>query len=298
MADRRRSRSPLPIFARRAFASAVGLTIQPTPAGEGRAPAAAATPAAGPHGLSASGGGATGHGGRSADRAPPRASGAAALGARTVAKGAPSQRMPRWLSSLDGARPTNRPTVSSAPTPRDTRGEQPAGALPGLRVGAPGRLPARPPVMDLSTDAARERAVDDLITGFYADSSGPAVRARRSCYARILALWGLRPWPLTAHTIVCLAAGLKARRYRSAASVLSQLKVDSERLGQDITAAHRRLLTDAVRSCNRGLGPTLTAKALEFERFRRVAVGPGALDTHRTARTCSGDGGRVVVASS
>ena len=158
--------------------------------------------------------------------------------------------------------------------PTEHRLEESPGALPGLRAGAPGRLPAHPPVLDLSTDAARDRAVDDLITGFYAESSGPAVRARRSCYTRLLALWGLRPWPLTAHAIVCLAAGLKARRYRSASNVLSQFKVDAERLGQEVSAAQRRLLTDAVRSCRRGLGPATRAKALDFVRLGELRQSP------------------------
>ena len=71
--------------------------------------------------------------------------------------------------------------------------------------------------------------------------------------------------PLTIQKILYLASGLKARRYRSAASVLSQLRVDAERQGQDISASLRRAFTDAARSCRRGMGPATTAKALLFE---------------------------------
>ena len=140
-------------------------------------------------------------------------------------------------------------------------------ALPGLRQGAPGRLASRPPLQRLDTPSDREQALLDLTDGFYAASSGSAVRARRSCYTRILALWNENPLPLTIQKVLYLAAGLKARRYRSAASVLSQLRVDAERTGEEISAGLRRAFTDSARSCRRGLGPSVTARALAFEKL-------------------------------
>ena len=147
-------------------------------------------------------------------------------------------------------------------------------ALPGLRRGAPGRLPAKPEPQSLLTTADREQALTDLTDGFYAASSCSAVRARRSCYTRLLALWGETPHPLSLNKILFLAAGLKARRYRSAASVLSQLRVDAEREGQEITTGFSRAFTDSARSCRRGLGPALTARALTFERLGDLPLAP------------------------
>ena len=164
-----------------------------------------------------------------------------------------------------------------------SRSPPPAGfgaALPGLRHGAPGRLATDRPPQSLETRADRARAVEDLTEGFYASSSASAVRARRSCYARLLGLWGATPFPLTVDKVVWLAAGLKARRYRSAASVLSQIRVDAERGGQDVTAALRRTFADAARSCRRGLGPAVSARPLDFEGLKNLPVTPEPWHPH------------------
>ena len=80
--------------------------------------------------------------------------------------------------------------------------------------------------------------------------------------------------PVSVEKVLWLAAGLKARRYRSAASVLSQLRVDAERQGQDITSSIRRALADAARSCRRGLGPATSAKPLDFEGLGSLPITP------------------------
>ena len=158
------------------------------------------------------------------------------------------------------------------------RSRSPAGrriqpSLPGLRHGAPGRLGHQPP-QSLETVADRAKALDDLTDGFYATSSASAVRARRTCYTRLLSLWGVAPLPLSVDKVLWLAAGLKARRYRSAASVLSQIRVDAERGGQDISSGLRRTFADAARSCRRGLGPVVSARPLDFEAMRALPTAP------------------------
>ena len=156
----------------------------------------------------------------------------------------------------------------------------PGQALPGLRQDAPGRLAGQRPPLSLATALDRARAVEDLTEGFYASSSASAVRARRTCYTRLLGLWGATPLPLTVDKVLWLAAGLKARRYRSAPSVLSQIRVDAERGGQDISASLRRTFADAARSCKRGLGPAVSAKPLNFEDLRSLPVTPGPWHAH------------------
>ena len=86
--------------------------------------------------------------------------------------------------------------------------------------------------------------------------------------------------PLSVDKVLWLAAGLKARRYRSAASVLSQIRVGAERGGQDITSGLRRTFADAARSCRRGLGPVVSAKPLEFEDLRSLPVSPDPWRVH------------------
>ena len=63
---------------------------------------------------------------------------------------------------------------------------------------------------------------------------------------------------------------LKAGGYRSADSVLSQVRVDAEQSGFVIDGATRRAFTDAAMSCRRGRGPALQAMALEFTLFERL----------------------------
>ena len=126
--------------------------------------------------------------------------------------------------------------------------------LPPLRRDAPGRLAwVRGSMPALSTVEQSSAAVEALGSDFYAASSQAAVRARRRLYRDILAHWGYRPFPATAAKLTALVAGLKAGRYRSFASVLSQHKVDSERLGDAWSPQMLRLSADAARSCRRGL---------------------------------------------
>ena len=127
---------------------------------------------------------------------------------------------------------------------------------------------------DLSTEAAGDSAVEALDRGFYAESSAPAVRARRACAKNLLHVWGLPVHPVTAHSLRCLAASWKAGRYRSYASILSQVKVDSECRGQTWTAPLLRLYTDASRSCRRGLGPSVQAMPLPFDRLEELPADP------------------------
>ena len=153
------------------------------------------------------------------------------------------------------------------------RGLQAEGAYPALRAGGPerrgyarGRLPA------LVTTAARSAAVSELLTGVYAASSTTAVRGRRKCYERILDLWGLPAMPISAAKVVYLGAGLRAGGYRSAASVLSQYGTDATREGHTLDQRTLRALTDASRSCRRGLGPPRRALALNL--FKLIDLTP------------------------
>ena len=60
----------------------------------------------------------------------------------------------------------------------------------------------------------------------YAASSRASIAGRRSCIRRLLAEWGETPYPATAGKLRHLGAGLHAGSFRSAATILSQYKVD------------------------------------------------------------------------
>jgi len=150
-----------------------------------------------------------------------------------------------------------------------------AGGLPALRSDGPSRLPvSRGSLPDLSSDRSRSEALEALETDMYAASSKPSVRYRRSAVEHLLEPWGLKPLPLTTEKVYKLAASIKAGGYRSAASLLSQYRVDAERAGYTCAGPLARAFTDAARSCRRGLGPSTKALALPFERLADLPPSP------------------------
>ena len=156
-----------------------------------------------------------------------------------------------------------------------TTSDQGGSGLPPLRRGGPGRKPyLRGSIPALRSDADRQHAVDEMLDDVYAASSKSAVQSRRRCYVRILALWGQAPRPISTDKVLQLAAGLHAGRYRSAASVLSQFRVDAERSGGCISGEIARAFTDGSRACSRGLGPPRRALALDLFLLHRLPAAP------------------------
>ena len=153
--------------------------------------------------------------------------------------------------------------------PRRTRACRRSG-----RAGRAARPYRRGSMPELATNEAREVAVTSLRADIYAASSAPSVAARRSCYVRILRLWGEDPHPISADKVLHLAAGLKAGHYRSSDAVLSQLKVDAERAGENITHQIARAFTDATRACRRGLGPPKQPLPLDLFRMSQLSADP------------------------
>ena len=199
---------------------------------------------------------------RARSRSPPRA---AESHSSATASTAP------WLRW--GPLGPNRTANTPRPEQSNTRGIE--FGLPALRRDAPERRPwARGAAPDLQESELRDQAVRDLEAGFYAASSAASVRSRRRCYAGILSQWGLRPFPADLARVKYIGAGLKSGKYRSYASVLAQFKVDSERNGDTWSAAMLRMQADAARSCRRGLGPSIQALPLPFERLHELPPDP------------------------
>ena len=109
----------------------------------------------------------------------------ACLGARTLPQ---RPRGPPRPPARDGESSEQGPAQRTGPdAARKDRSRSPASrrrhaALPGLRRDGPGRLGGQLVPQSLETAADRAKALEDLTEGFYATSSGSAVRARRSCY--------------------------------------------------------------------------------------------------------------------
>ena len=165
------------------------------------------------------------------------------------------------------------PWVQAAPGHAvvDFRGASVLG-LPGLRSDAPGRKArTKGAAPELSTEAAQNLALAKLETDFYAASTSKSVKSRRACVAELLRSWGLPTFPVTPDSLWKLGASIKAGGYRSAASLLSQYRVDAERRGCTFDAQLSRLYADISRSCRRGLGPPVRAGALPMERLRELS---------------------------
>jgi len=109
----------------------------------------------------------------------------------------------------------------------------------------------------------------------YAASSRASITGRRNCIKRLLAEWGEAPYPATAEKLRHLGAGLHAGSFRSAATILSQYKVDGERRGECFTPEMARLIADVGRACRRGQGPPVRAAPLPLERLGEL---PGGAD--------------------
>jgi len=150
-------------------------------------------------------------------------------------------------------------------------------ALPGLRRDLPSRRAqtrgARP---DLSTAAAQAAALEELERDVYAASNKRAVKSRRATLASMLESWGLPLYPPTPDALTKLAASIKAGGFRSSSNLLSQYKVDAERLGHPFGGQLLRLFADVCRSCRRGQGPPVRAMALPLERLCELPPEPAA----------------------
>ena len=116
----------------------------------------------------------------------------------------------------------------------------------------------------------------DLEKDMYAATTLRAMEAKKATIALLLEFWGLMPLPLEAGKILALGSALKMGGYKSAASYLDLYKGMAERSGQDVKASDRRLLADAKRSCERGIGGSIKALPLPFERLRELPGTAGA----------------------
>jgi len=79
--------------------------------------------------------------------------------------------------------------------------------------------------------------------------------------------------PPTLQAITALGASLKAGRYRSASVYLSACKSWTARRGHDWTTSLQQSFQDAVRSCERGVGGPVKARALPFSRLGELPGG-------------------------
>ena len=122
----------------------------------------------------------------------------------------------------------------------------------------------------------RFRAMEAFERDVLATSTREALEAKMRTIHRALAGWGLTPFPPSLFTIRALGATLKRGGYRSAASYLYLLKTEAQRRGCGWPDPYQRALKDAIRSCERGMGPPTRVQPLPFESLGLLAAGVAA----------------------
>ena len=118
---------------------------------------------------------------------------------------------------------------------------------------------------NLSTSSAREAAVDAVVAGMYASTTRVVQDAKWSTISKVLGKFGYTPLPLTPDKVLALGGALKAGGYRSASAYLSLYRTVAVRAGDVVTDQTARLFKDITRSCARGLGGPVRARALPLE---------------------------------
>ncbi len=148
-------------------------------------------------------------------------------------------------------------------------------AVHGFRSDAPvvqrstgGRLPS-----ELTDPDARRQALAQLEADVFSRSNLHVVEAKLRTITRILEFFGLAALPPSREVIWALGAGLKKGRYRTARSYLSQYKGLCNRAGFSLSDVELRAITDAARSCERGLGGPVRALGLPFQRLSELDGG-------------------------
>jgi hypothetical protein len=159
-----------------------------------------------------------------------------------------------------------RPSATAAHTVKG--GSQSSGtlhprAVSPLRADAPGRKERRRGALPtLLTEEERSEALSAFQAEIWAPNTRRVMDYKLVTCTSALARWDLELFPPSLEKITALGATLKAGSYQTATSYLSLYRAHSERAGFQITGSFQRAFRDAVRSCERGRGGPVKARAL------------------------------------
>ena len=115
--------------------------------------------------------------------------------------------------------------------------------------------------------------MDELQDGVLAGTTVLSTASRVRTIERALHAWGLDPHPPTMDSLRALGASLKRGGYRSASLYLRTYKAEAQREGYPWSDVLERALRDAIRSCERGLGPPTRAQPLPFHLLHELPSG-------------------------
>ena len=149
-------------------------------------------------------------------------------------------------------------------------------AFPGLRPLAPARRPLSRGKFKPLNLAEQRTAMALAIREIQADSSrGPAASKLRTI-ERFLRCFNLGLVPFTVRVVYALGSALKWRKYRAAEQYLYMARATAERRGAVVSKAASRAVTDMIRSCRRGLGPSRRCEGLIMENLPALPGGAAA----------------------
>ena len=169
------------------------------------------------------------------------------------------------------------PQAREAPALSAGEGVQNPRAAPPLRSDAPGRnVRRRGELPALTSTEDRALALASFHTDVYAATTLKAAKHKMATVTAALGKWEFAPLPPDREKIAALGAALKAGGYRSAPSYLTAYRGHIERGGYSISGPLQRAFRDAQRSCVRGLGGPVRARALPLDQLASLPGGPRA----------------------
>ena len=148
-------------------------------------------------------------------------------------------------------------------------------AAPPLRSDAPGRkVRRRGELPAMASEEDRAEAMVAFRRDVWAPTTLRAAQHKLTTVSSALAKWSYELLPPEVEKVAALGAVLKAGHYSSAASYLTLYRGHAERSGYVIDGPLQRAFRDAKRSCERGLGGPVRARALPLEELGDLPGGP------------------------
>ena len=125
----------------------------------------------------------------------------------------------------------------------------------------------------LASEGERAEALRSFTEGIYAPTTAKASLHKLNTVTTALAKFGLALLPPDTEKVAALGAVLKAGGYRSAEAYFTTYRGHLERCGYTLDGPLTRAFRDALRSCQRGRGGAVRARALPLDQLGSLPGG-------------------------
>ena len=119
----------------------------------------------------------------------------------------------------------------------------------------------------LASEGERAEALKSFNEGIYAPTTARASLHKLTTVSTALAKFGFALLPPDTEKVAALGAVLKAGGYRSSEAYFTTYRGHLERAGYTLDGPLLRAFRDALRSCQRGLGGAVRARALPLDQL-------------------------------